>query len=217
MPGPTIRSFVPEWQFRTGSLFWALGHHGAIGFSVFGIDDARPGSQFGRACALLDSMEDVITAAQAEGRIAGILLEEHETEQQFTLSGYDVVARNARALFGQMLLDAGLGEPAVLPPPPSETEGATVGPTPADRRPFGLLIAEAPDQFLLAGQGIGLDFSLGADLVEVDSVEEGRFESGRWIPGRLLNGDERLFLLPEDDIAVVRIRLLRYSAAQDRL
>ena len=68
-----------------------------------------------------------------------------------------------------MLLDAGLGEPPVPPPPPSETESATVGPTPADRRPFGVLIAEAPDQFLLIGQGIGLDFSCGADVVEVDS------------------------------------------------
>lgn len=207
--------FVPESQFRTGSLFWALGHHRAIGFSVFGVDDARPDSLYGRACARLNSVEDVVTAAQAEARIAGILLEEDETEQRFALGGYDVVARNARALFGQMLLDAGLGEPPVPPPPPSETESATVGPTPADRRPFGVLIAEAADQFLLIGQGIGLDFSCGADVVEVDSVEEGLFESGRWVPRRVLNGDERLFLLPADDIGVVRIHLLHISAQDD--
>ncbi len=82
--------FVPESQFRTGSLFWALGHHRAIGFSVFGVDDARPDSLYGRACALVNSMEDVVTAAQAEARIAGILLEEDETEQRFSLGGYDV-------------------------------------------------------------------------------------------------------------------------------
>jgi hypothetical protein len=70
------------------------------------------------------------------------------------------------------------------------------------------VIAEAEDQFLLVGQGVGLDFSRGADLVEVDSVEEGRFESGRWVPGRALNGDERLFLLPLDGLGTVRIRLL---------
>jgi hypothetical protein len=201
--------FVPEAQVRTGSLFWALGHHAALGFSVFGVDDVRPCSQFGRACAVVDSMEDVVTAAQADGRIEGVLLEDGETEQRFRLGGYDVVARNARALLGQMLLDAGVVEPPPPPPPPSETEGAAVGPTPADGRPFGLVIAEAPDQFLLVGQGIGLDFSSDADVVEVDSVEEGRFESGRWLPGRLLNGDERLFVLPADDVAAVRIRLLR--------
>ena len=81
-----------------------------------------------------------------------------------------------RALLGQMLLDAGVGEPPPPPPPPSETEGSPHGPSPADARPFGLVIAEAEDQFLLVGQGVGLDFSRGADLVEVDAVEEGRFD-----------------------------------------
>jgi hypothetical protein len=107
-----------------------------------------------------------------------------------------------------MLLDAGVGEPPPPPPPPSETDGAAVGPTPADARPFGLLIEEAPDSFLLVGQGLALDFSRGTDLVEVDAVEEGRFQAGRWVPGRVLNGDERLFVLPADDVAAVRIRLV---------
>jgi hypothetical protein len=75
------------------------------------------------------------------------------------------------------------------------------------------VIEEAPDQFLLVGQGIGLDFSRGTDAVEIDSVEEGRFDSGRWVPGRALNGDERLFLLPADDLGVVRIRLLHLPSA----
>jgi Domain of unknown function (DUF5597)/Beta-galactosidase len=200
--------FVPESRIETGRLFWALGHHRAIGFSVFGVDDLRAGSQFGRACALLGDMEGVVTAAQAEGRIAGVLLDEGQDEQRFSLGGYDVVARNARALLGRMLLDAGVGEPPPPPSPPSETEGASVGPTPADGRPFALVIAEAADRFLLVGQGVGLDFHRDADLVEIDSVEEGRFESGRWVPGRALNGDERLLLLPADDLAAVRIRLL---------
>src|SRR4051794_22591191 len=207
--------FVPESRIETGRLFWALGHHRALGFSVFGVDDVRPRSQFGRACALLGEMEDVVTAAQSDGRIAGILLDDGETEQQFALGGYDVVARNARALLGQMLLDAGVGEPPPPPPPPSETEGAAVGPTPADARPFGLVIEEAPDSFLLVGQGVGLDFSRGTDLVEVDSVEEGSFSAGRWMPGRVLNGDERLFVLPADDVAAVRIRLLHIRAGKE--
>jgi hypothetical protein len=201
--------FVPESRVETGRLFWALGQHRALGFSVFGVEDLRVGSQFGRACALLGEMEDVVTAAQAEGRIAGVLLDGGETEQRFSLGGYEVVARNARALLGQMLLDAGVGEPPPPPAPPSETEGAAVGPTPADARPFALSIAEADDEFLLVGQGVGLDFHRAGDLVEIDSAEEGRFEAGRWVPGRALNGDERLFLLPADDLGAVRIRLLR--------
>src|SRR3954453_18176032 len=108
----------------------------------------------------------------------------------------------------RLLLGAGAGAPPPPPPPPSETEGSPHGPSPADVRPFALVIAEAEDQFLLVGQGVGLDFSRGADLVEVDSVEEGRFDAGHWVAGRSLNGDERLFLLPFDALGVVRIRLL---------
>jgi len=205
--------FVPEAQFRTGNLFWALGHHRALGFSVFGVDDARPGSQLGTACALLTSIEDVITSAQAEGRIAGILLEDGETEQHVRLGGFDVVARNAHALLGRMLLDAGVGAPPPPPPLPSETEGAAVGPTPGDGRPFGLVIAEGDDTFLLIGQGFALDFSVPDGVVEVDTVEEGRFDAGRWVAGRAINGDERLFVLPADHIGAVRVRLLRLPAA----
>jgi hypothetical protein len=204
--------FVPESRFAIGRMFWALGHHRALGFSVFGVDHARADGQLARACALLDEMEEVVTAAQAEQRVAGVLLEEGDTEFPFTLGGYEVVARNARALLGQMLLDAGVGAPPPPPAPPSETEGSPHGPSPADQRPFGLVIAEAEDQFLLAGQGVGLDFSRNGALVEVDSVEEGRFADGRWVPGRVLNGDERLFILPFDGLGVVRIRLLSISS-----
>ena len=153
-----------------------------------------------------------MAAAQADGRIAGVLLENGETEYSFPLGGYEVVARNARAVLGRMLLDAGVGEPPPPPPPPSETEGSPHGPSPADGRPFGIVIAEAEDQFFLVGQGVGLDFSRGADLVEIDFVEEGHFDSGRWVPGRVLNGDERLFLLPFDGLGAVRIRLLHHTS-----
>jgi hypothetical protein len=204
--------FVPESRFAVGRMFWALGHHGALGFSAFGVDHARPDGQLARACALLGEMESVITTAQAEGRIAGVLLDDGETEYSFSLGGYDVVARGARALLGQMLLDAGVGTPPPPPPPSSETEGSPHGPSPADMRSFGLVIAEAEDQFLLVGQGVGLDFTRSGVHVEIDSVEEGRFDAGRWVPGRTLNGDERLFLLPFDGLGAVRIRLLTLSS-----
>ncbi|MET0373758.1 MAG: DUF5597 domain-containing protein [Rhizorhabdus sp.] len=44
--------------------------------------------------------------------------------------------------------------------------------------------------------------------MEADWAQEGRFERGTWIAGRLLNGDERDKLLPDDKLNVVRIRLL---------
>jgi hypothetical protein len=40
-------------------------------------------------------------------------------------------------------------------------------------------------------------------------TEEGRYVEGRWVAGRVLNGDERLNLLPPDSLGMVRIKLLR--------
>jgi beta-galactosidase GanA len=58
--------FVPEAQFRTGDLFWALGAHRALGFSVFGIEDGRVDGQLAQAFALLNPATDTIT--QGSGR-----------------------------------------------------------------------------------------------------------------------------------------------------
>ena len=48
-------------------------------------------------------------------------------------------------------------------------------------------------------------------------MEEGRFADGTWVPGRVLNGDERLFVVPADDLGMVRIRLLRLPLARCRM
>ena len=47
-----------------------------------------------------------------------------------------------------------------------------------------------------SGRASTVDFSAPGRRVEVDQVEEGRFEDGRWVPGRVLNGDERLLHRP---------------------
>ena len=201
--------FIPESRIRAGSIFWALGHHRAIGFSAFGIEDVRRDSLLARAYELLAPMRTVIAAAQAENRIAGILLDDGDPAATFPLAGYRVTAHGSRALFRRMLLDAGVQPPPPPPPPASETEGADTIPSPADARPFGLVIAEEDDTFLLVGQDLALDFSHAAGVVEVDRVEEGTFVAGRWVAGRILNGDERLRLVPLDTPGACRIRLLR--------
>ena len=40
-------------------------------------------------------------------------------------------------------------------------------------------------------------------------MQELRFDAGRWSGGRLLNGDERLHVVPIDDLGAARITLLR--------
>jgi hypothetical protein len=199
--------FVPEAQFRTGDLFWALGQHSALGYSVFGIEDGRTDGQLSQAYALLNPMNAVITRAQANGRIAGILLDDSKPAE-VQLGGYTITIRETQSLLKQMLLDAGLQAPPPPPPLPSETEGPTSRPTPGDSRAFGLIIDEGDDTFLLVGKGFTADFAIGPRVVEVDRVEEGQFGNDGWSIKRIINGDERLRILPMDRIGMVRIRLL---------
>lgn len=199
--------FVPEAQFKTGDLFWALGAHGALGYSVFGIEDGRIDGQLAQAYAVLDPMSAVIARAQSERRIAGILLDDGKPAE-IKLGRYTITVRETQSLIKQMLLDVGLQAPPPPGPLPSETEGPSSRPIPGDSRAFGLVIAEGDDSFLLVGKGFTADFAIGSRLAEVDHVEEGQFSGQGWKAGRILNGDERLSIIPIDHIGMVRVRLL---------
>ncbi len=155
----------------------------------------------------------MITAAQAEGRIAGVLLEEGE-QQQLAFGDLRLVVQGSRALLQAMLLDAGVQAPPATVERPSETDHGI--PAPADTRAFGLVIEQGPDEFLVIGQNLAVDFSAAEAGVEVDSVEAGHFDQGRWAPTRVINGDERLTVVPLDEVGVARIRLLRLPAETPR-
>ena len=203
---------VPEAQFRTGSLFYAIGHHRAIGFSVFGNRGWARRQPVARAFALLAPMNDLITSAQAHGRIEGILLEDDQPEHSFTLGGYQVTMRGTRELLNGMLRDVGSrprhhprrNPVRSTPHRPTRTRGRTPlrsadcgrGRRVRARRP-------GPDCGLLPRGRCGRDRPCRR-----------RTDGSRWLaaPGRVLNGDERLYLVPIDHLGVVRIRLLRTTA-----
>lgn len=199
--------FVPEAQFRTGDIFWALGEHRTIGYSVFGIEDGRVDGQLAQAYRELSGLDQEIAKAQAEGRIAGVLLD-NDKPAVIKLGRYTITIQETMALLKQMLLDVGLQAPPPPPPLPSETEGPGTRPVPGDGRAFGLIIDEGNDTFLIVGKGFTADFAMGSRLVEVDRVEEGRFDAQGWKSGRVLNGDERLSIVPTDRIGTVRIKLM---------
>ena len=206
--------FIPESRFRTGTLFYALGHHRALGFSVFGVEDGREDSQLAHAYRLLTPMQDVLIEAQRLGRIEGVLLDPGQVET-VSLGGYELTVRGSRELLNQLLLDAGVPHPPPAPVMPSETTGADAPPSPADDRPFALVIWQEDDTFLLVGQGVTVDFAHPTDQVEIDTMEEGRYEDGSWRPGRMLNGDERLYAVPMSSLGMARVKVL--SVARDQL
>jgi hypothetical protein len=199
--------FVPEARVRTGDAFLAVGAFNAIGYHAFGIDDVRDDSQLCGAMKQLLALTPEIVAAQREGRIIGFALEDDVDAVTATLQHLTVVIRNAPKLFARMLLDVGVQLPAP-PPLPNETRSNSHGEQPGDSRPFGILIALGPFEFIAIGQNAMIDFSREGTGLEIDSVRELRLTDHSWTDGRILNGDERLNILGNNTVTAARITLL---------
>ena len=88
----------------------------------------------------------------------------------------------------------------------------------ANSKGYGLVIATAQDEFLVAGSGVGIHFAArtpGPRHTRILSVDEGRFKDGKWIPGRRMNGDEDAggwrLQLPGGPPSIQRIKLYRHD------
>lgn len=204
----TSTLFIPEARILTGDAFRAIGGFNAIGYHVFGFDDVREGSQVTEAFRQLVSLAPQILDAQRDGRIMGFALDEGTESVTAELDSMTVVVRSAPKLLARMLLDIGvrLPEPG---PRPSETVTDAHGPQPADGRPFGIVFANGPLEYIAIGQQAMIDFVQEGSHFEIDSVRELRLEDGAWVEGRILNGDERLTILGSERVTAVKITLLR--------
>jgi beta-galactosidase GanA len=202
--------FIPEAKFKVGNLFVALGEFRAIGFSPFGIEDGLPNNQIAQAYKLLSGALKLIAEAQANGSIAGFALDAGAT-RNIEMGDYVIKIQGGRDALRKMFLDMGIPIPVVAPDPVPQNRGNS-SPEVTDQRPTGLILQLDRDEFLILGQDISIDFQIRRQTgaaVELARVEEGHYVDGEWIPGRVLNGDERLGILPFDELGMARIRLLR--------
>ena len=199
---------VPESCLAVGNLFWAVGS-GAVAFNVFGVDDVRTDGQFATAYRLLGGAGAVIRAAQREGRVRPVLLEAGEGAV-VELGGLRWTLRGSMEVLRAIFLDAGVAVRTEAADAPSESAGEALVASPADTRAMAVLVDLGDDELLAIGQGLMFDVE-GTDgsLVEIDDAWEGQYVGGAWVPGRNLNGDERLNLLPPDSLGAVRIKVLR--------
>ena len=203
--------FVPEAlrgpEAAVNSLY-AFAALDAIGFSPFAIESiTRPGETLLAASNdVVAQLTPLIVEHQGRGTMAGLLQEhpDNRQPQQLPLNGYVLNATFERAS------------------PPSLAEGVldprSAGPgAPATWPAGGLVIATAPDEFLFAGIGLTVTFSLAAPgwQAGILSVEEGRFVNGNWENLRWLNGDQthqgRHLRLEPGRMAIQRIKLYRYQ------
>ncbi|GAA1061455.1 DUF5597 domain-containing protein [Agromyces bracchium] len=204
--------FVPESRLSAAELVRAIGTYRAIGWSGFGLDGANPEGQVATTLKFLVALEAQIAAAQADDRVGAVVLEPDVELHELRIDEIDIAARGTLALFQRMLLDAGVSIPDPQLNLPDETAPGAPVPHPGDSRPFGLLVSESEGSILVIGQGLTLDFFAPDGRIEIDAVEELLVDERRVITGRVLNGDERLRVLPTDRVGAARIRLLRLPA-----
>ncbi len=190
--------FVPEARMDTAAYnsFYAYGEAKAFGFSPFGVDavkvdaDGGDATGIGGAYEVLGSLSDMMAAAQVDGKMRGMVLNEDSPRptQTVALGGYLFDATLARSWPAKSLLSK---------------HGAMV------------VIEAGPDEFYIAGSGLYVSFARDLDVDDavggIGSIEEVRREDDRWVTVRRLNGDQsnqgRELLMDPHGFHVYRVRL----------
>lgn len=192
--------FVPEARMDAGpyNAFYAYGEAHAFGFSPFGVDSVTGDAESGvsGAYAVLSSLSDRILAAQADGKIRGMVLNEKSprSTQTVALGGYLFDATLARSWPAKTLLSR---------------DGAMI------------VIEAAPNEFYIAGNGLYVSFARDPDVDDavsgIGSIDEVRRDGDKWAAVRRLNGDQsnqgRELLMDAHDFHVYRVVLYSISRA----
>jgi Domain of unknown function (DUF5597)/Beta-galactosidase len=206
---------IPETGTNVGNLFWAVGHHAALGWSPFAaLEDLSPEGQIGQAYRILSEMMPQLTAWQAAGKTGAILVVDGEQPEPLSLGGYKItLVRGGRGRGGPPAGPAPAQPPAAAPAPGA---GALAAPNPSgiDTRPFAIVVNTAPGEFLFIGANGIPKFtadSAGPLNVAISSKEEGRYENGEWVRSRRLNGDDAGNGLSNSRIGLMKITLIRFD------
>jgi beta-galactosidase GanA len=162
---------------------YAIAGYDAIGFCPFGIESiGEPAARYlTDSFGMIAQLTPLILEHQGRGTMTGLLPEgsEQRQPQQVWLGGYTLHVSFEKGTAPDLA-------DGVVPP-----YGAAINP--AMPPTGGLVIATAPDEFIIAGSGITTTFQLrspGGPQVGLLSVEEGRYVDGKWTHLRWLNGDQ---------------------------
>jgi len=158
------------------NVFWAVAHHDAICFAPFGLEGQAVGGPIATSLKLISDLSPVILQFQGTGRMEGIL----QTEAPKAAAPQLVGVKETSGTISDCDIALGGYVAHVL--------YSTASP---DDRAYGLIINTAPDEFLIAGDGLVVTFS-SATKREVGFAEiwEQVFVDGAWVNGRRLNGDQ---------------------------
>lgn len=198
--------FIPEARMESAphNALYAYGQARAFGFSPFAIDnlkipekDTDPKPEMMQVYEVLDSIHDLLPAAQAAGMTRGLVL--HSTSPRSTqtvaLAGYLFEITLSRSWPARSII---------------ADDGAM------------LILQTAPGEFYIAGSGLTVSFArdpdVDAGIVGIESIEQVSRSSGQWTTEKRLNGDQtnqgRQLLLDPHQPHIYRVRL--YSISPER-
>jgi hypothetical protein len=204
---PDNAIFVPEARLESApfNALYAYGQARAIGFSPFAIDtltlpvkDDEPKPLMMQVYELLDSIRDLLPAAQAAGLLRGLVL--HATSprptQTVALGGYLFEATLSRSWPARTIL---------------ADDGAI------------LILQASRDEFYVLGSGlivsIARDPDIDRGIAGIESVERVSRVAGHWTTETRLNGDQtnqgRQLILDPHREQIYRIRL--YAITSERV
>ena len=204
IPGNPI--FIPEARLDAApyNAFYAYGQGHAFGFCPFAVDSLTPPEKDSdskpplmQVYELLESLSDLLPAAQAAGMTRGLVL--HATSlrptQTVALGGYLLEATLSRTWPARTL---------------ATDDGAM------------LILQSSPGEFYIVGSGLTVSFArdpdVDAGIAGIESVEEVSRASGQWKTERPLNGDQtnqgRQLLMDAKRPHLYRVRL--YSIASEK-
>lgn len=167
--------FIPEIRLElsdASKVFYAIGHYHAMGFSPFSIESAEDPvkSALAKSYDVLSQLSPVISAHQGKNTMEGVLVDKMNSEQIVKLGNYTFTFKH----------DYTLG----WSPQAKEEQWPIMG---------GLILQTAPDEFIIAGDGIVVTFASNlpdAPLAGIARIDEGEYKNGQWIAGRRMNGDQ---------------------------
>jgi len=190
--------FIPEIRFDSSDAAKALftiGHYHSLGFSPFAVERGSNGASNAlqktyRILAQLTPAFIQSTASQTDG----VLLDKQNTIDTLSFGNYIFKVSH----------DNTLGWNGHKADSVWDATGA-------------ILIQTAPDEFLVGGTGIVINFSCTdtTSNAGIVSIENGAFNNGTWQPSLRLNGDEdhqgRHLRIPLNEWDIQRVKLYRYK------
>lgn len=210
---------IPESSVFGARALYTIGEWDAIAFSPFGIDSAdtnpdptakKNAELLTESYAAIKNMEELILSKLGTDEMRGFLIYNGKDTASVVMGDYKINITPRRGFDIGALMAPAAGAGTAL-------NGAPAARQQQQQPPYqggAIIIQTAKDEFYIAGYGFNADFTVRDGIksryMGYDSIYEGRFENGRFIPGRLLNGDERNVFVGQDHVGVLKVKVYHY-------